>query len=87
MKYLTAEQIAMRAERFEGRRNTAEINRLFRRQDQSNLWPVNNKFDATERAIRRVRKFCHDGGYTCTGLEYALNLDSELSRIVNDEVG
>lgn len=87
MKYLTAEQIAMRAEQFEGRRNTTEINRLFRRQDQSNLWPVSNKFDATERAIRRVRHWRHEGGYPNVGLEYALALDSELSRIVNDEVG
>lgn len=87
MKILSPEQIAMRAERFNGMRNTAEINRLFRRQDESHKWPVRNKFDATERAIRRVRKWRHEGGYPNIGLEYALALDSELSRIVNDEVG
>lgn len=86
MRYLTPEQIARKAEPFNGRRNTAEINRLFRAQDDSHLFPVNNRFDATERAIRRVRKFNQAGGYCSVGLEYAYAIDSELSHIVNNEV-
>jgi hypothetical protein len=86
MRYLTPEQIAEKAEPYNGRRNTAEINRLFRAQDDSHLFPVNNRFDATERAIQRVRKRNRLCGYHSMGLEYAYALDSELSRIVNKEV-
>jgi len=80
---LTPYQIAERAERYEGRANIAAINRLFRRQDESHLWPINGRFDATERAIRRVRRLARDGACIEPGLEYALALDSEISAIVN----
>ncbi len=82
---LTPYQIAERAERYEGRANIAEINRLFRRQDESHLWPINGRFDATERAIRRVRRLARDGACIEPGLEYALALDAELSAIVNGD--
>ena len=80
---LTPYQIAERAERYEGRANIAEINRLFRRQDESHLYPINGRFDATERAIRRLRRFAREGACIEPGLEYALALDAELSAIVN----
>lgn len=80
---LTPYQIADRAERYNGTRNRAAINRLFRRQDESHLWPVCNRFDATERAIRRLRRLQQDGLCLGDGLEYALALDAELSAIVN----
>jgi hypothetical protein len=80
---LTPEQIADRADRFNGRANIAAINRLFRRQDESHLWPIRNRFNATERAIRRLRR----DGYYCGGFEYAYALDSEISRIVNSDIG
>ena len=83
---LTAETIANRADRFTGRANTAAINRTFRRMDQSHLWPILGKFDATERAIRRVRKDFAECGMICEGLEYALALESEVSAIVNGGV-
>jgi hypothetical protein len=59
------------------------INRLFRAQDDSDLWPVNGHFNATERAIRRLRRLqiAEHGG-----LEYALCLHAEIGRIVNQEV-
>lgn len=48
------------------------------------LWPICGRFNATERAIRRLQRTAE---YTYTdGLEYALALDSEISRIVNGEV-
>lgn len=81
-QYLSAEQIADKAERFNGTRNTAEINRLYRQQDESHLYPIRGRFNATDRAIRRIRRL----GFSTVGLEYALNIDSELSRIVNSEV-
>jgi len=82
---LTPYQIAERAERYEGRANITEINRLFRRQDESHLWPINGRFDATERAIRRLRRLAREGACIEPGLEYALALDAELSAIVNGD--
>jgi len=82
---LTPYQIAERAERYEGRANIAAINRLFRRQDESHLWPINGRFDATERAIRRLRRLAREGACIEPGLEYALALDAEISTIVNGD--
>ena len=47
------------------------------------MWPINGRFDATERAIRRVRRYMREAGDDLSGLAYALALDAELSRIVN----
>ena len=75
--------IVERAERYNGRANRAAINRAFRAADESHLWPINGRFDATERAIRAVRRYMRESGYDLAGLEYALAVDGELSRIVN----
>jgi hypothetical protein len=83
MERLTAEQIADRAEPFQGRTNTVAINRAFRAQDESALFPVSGRFNATERAIRQTRANFRDMGEPCEGLAYALSLDAALSRIVN----
>jgi len=61
---------------------TRRINAYFRANDESHKWPICNKFNATERAIRRLRKLKHYAG----GLEYFYALDSEISQIVNAEV-
>jgi len=84
MTYLTAEQIAKQAEGLEGRSNIACINRLYRRQDESHLFPINGEFDATERAIRKAREYARANG-AVYGLEYAYMLDGLLSEIVNAE--
>lgn len=60
-----------------------KINRLFRQNDDSHLWPICNEFDATERAIRRVRKLMRHNG-AMAGFEYAYALDQEISLIVNN---
>jgi len=57
-----------------------EINRHFRNEDESHLFPICGKFNVTERAIRKVRKQGLNGG-----LEYYLALETEIGRIVNDE--
>ena len=80
---MNLDAIVERAERYTGRANRAAINRAYRRADESHLYPVNNRFDATERAIRRVRRYMRDSGYNLEGLEYAMALDAELSAIVN----
>ena len=80
---LTPYQIAERAERFDGIQNRAEINRLFRKQDESHLYPICGRFDATERAIRRLQRLQREGLCIEDGLEYALALDETISNIVN----
>jgi len=59
-----------------------QINAYFRSIDESHLWPVYNRFDATERAIRGLRR-SGEGCLSDGGLEYFLALDGEISRIVN----
>ena len=59
-----------------------KINKIAREQDESNLFPINNQFNATERAIRKIRK----QDINRAGLEYALALDQEISDIVNNQI-
>jgi hypothetical protein len=84
MEYLTAEQIASACENLDGRANKAAINKMFREQDDSHLWPINGRFNVTERAIRKARWFQRETGVELVGLEYAYFLEEETSRIVND---
>lgn len=81
----TAEQIANETDNKEGLANIKAINKIYRAQDESDLWPVNNRFNATERAIRRVRAFARSNG-AIYGLEYCYALEHELSSIVNSIV-
>jgi len=62
--------------------STRVINSYFRANDDSHNWPICNKFNVTERAIRRLRKTQMYNG----GLEYFMALDNEISSIVNSEV-
>lgn len=61
-----------------------DINKVFRAADESHLWPINRRFNATERAIRRLRRRCRKGLCLNGGYEYALALDAEISSVVND---
>lgn len=82
----TAEQIAQQTERFNNHySNRREINRLFREQDDSRLWPINGRFNATDRAIRRAQRFMRNTGYNMAGLEYAYFLENEIGLIVNSQ--
>ena len=85
MSNLTAEQIVKVAEK---KSDTVLgqiriINRMFRKQDDFNLGPINSKFSVTERAIRRVREYKKAGAMS--PLEYALALENEESAIVNND--
>ena len=82
MEYLTAEQIADKTENTEGLSNIRAINKLYRQQDESSLYPINNRFNVTERAIRQSRKFQQSSG-AIYGLEYCYHLESLISSIVN----
>jgi len=81
-RILTAEDIASRTEHLDGISNIRAINRLYRDQDESHLYPINGDFDATERAIRRARAFRQEGGEVL-GLEYCYLMEQILSDIVN----
>lgn len=63
-----------------------QINAIFRGRDDSALWPICGRFNATDRAIRRLRKLRRDGLELAPGLEYWLALEAEISRIVNSEL-
>ena len=59
-----------------------KINAYFRATDESHKWPICNKFDVTERAIRHLRKTgLFNGGY-----EYFYALETEISNIVNSSI-
>jgi len=86
MTILTSEQIALKCDDIQNpRSNRTAINRLYREQDESDLWPIKGRFNVTERAIRRARAFIRDSGIEMSGLEYAYFLDSAMSEIVNNE--
>ena len=84
MENLTPEQIAEYTDDLNGLANIRAINKLYREQDESYLWPINNRFNVTERAIRKARQFQRDAG-AVYGLEYSLLLDSIMSNIVNSQ--
>jgi hypothetical protein len=58
------------------------INAYFRAKDESYKWPICGRFDATERAIRRL----HLQGQGLQGLGYFQALEAEIGRIVHDAV-
>lgn len=62
-----------------------EINRHFRNEDESHLFPICGKFNVTERAIRKLREYRRQGMVINEGLEYYLALEAEIGNIVNDE--
>jgi hypothetical protein len=54
-------------------------------QDESNLWPIRGRFNATKRAIKKAQWFMRETGEDLTGLEYSYLLDLIMSEIVNNE--
>jgi hypothetical protein len=83
-QYFIAENIAEKTKHLDGKNNREAINYVYRQMNESHLWPINNKFDVTERAIRKIRK---QEQFTekSYGLEYCLALENEISDIVNNE--
>ena len=66
-----------------GTANIAAINKFFRITDTSHKYPVCGRFNATERAIRKVRKTRSDGCGPDDGLPYILALNKEISQSMN----
>ena len=77
------ENIARLFRHLDGRTNRKAIFTHFRNLDESNLYPILNDFNATERAIRRLYTFEQKSGEYLTDLELCLFLDSEISNIIN----
>ncbi len=84
--HITAENIAATVADLNGIAERRAINRLYRLQDESALWPVCGRFNVTERAIRRAAKFERESGVALGGLEYCYFLESALSDIVNGDI-
>ena len=61
-----------------------QINAFFRKNDESRLYPICGRFNATERAIRRIRNYRRQGMCVEPGYEYYLTLENEIREIVND---
>lgn len=78
-----AEQIANLTKNKTGIANHKAINTLYRSIDASKLWPVRGRFNITERAIRKARKFQQQSGCVY-GLEYCYLLEEIMSKIVNN---
>jgi hypothetical protein len=81
-KIKTAEEIARLTNGKDGLANIKAINKLYRNQDESHLWPVNCDFSIVERAIRQARQFQRDT-QAVYGLEYCYLLEGIISDIVN----
>ena len=60
----------------------ATIDRVLLAADDSRLWPIRGKFNATARAIRCVRRLYPQ----VRGLEYYLTVDAMITEIVNKAV-
>ena len=85
MEILTAEKIAELTDKKYGLANIRAINKLYRSQDDSHLWPINNKFNVTDRAIRKLnREYTRYNG-AIYGLEYCYCLENIMSEIVNND--
>ena len=80
---LTAEKIAELTDDLNGIENIKAINKLYRQQDESNLWPVSGKFNLTERCFRKAREFQRASG-AVYGLEYCYLIENIMSEIVNN---
>jgi len=86
MELKTAEQIAEETDNLPESANIKAINKRYRAQDDSHKWPINGRFNATDRAIRQARKFQEDTGQALYGLEYCYLLEELMSKIVNETI-
>lgn len=62
------------------------LNNALRENDESHLWPINGKFNVTERAIRRQSKIFNEYGYGReNAYSYLYAVECTISYIVNVE--
>jgi len=81
-----AENIAILYQDLDGREHRSAIFKHYRGIDESHLYPVIGDFDVTQRSIERLYRFEREYGQRLYGLELCLWLDTQMSKIVNNEV-
>lgn len=62
-----------------------EVNKIFRQQDESHLWPICGRYNVTDKAIRKAQWFQRESGCALEGLEYIYFVYEEIGRIVNSD--
>lgn len=65
------------------RKDIIEANAFMLRRDDSHLWPISGKFNATKRCIRRLRYLMRMGLVVDSPLEYTTILEDMISAVVN----
>lgn len=60
-----------------------KVNKILRKGDESHLWPISSRFNATERAIRWYSRVYFPANGPCTVLEYIEGINSLISGYVN----
>lgn len=61
-----------------------KINKIMRKRDDSHLWPINGRYNATDRAIRWYNRVYFEANGPCSALEYCLGLEQIISNYVNN---
>lgn len=83
---LTAEQINNQTSHIESPEAQVEaMKAIFLEKDDSSLYPINGRFNATERAFNNIALLEEANG-PLYGLEFALSVEHEISEIVNAEL-
>ena len=77
------ENIAAKFQHLNGKTNRSGIFTHFRNKDESYLFPIFNRFNVTEKAIRQLYKYEKASGEYLIGLDLCYFLNSEISNIVN----
>ncbi len=79
-----AENISVMYQHLEDAAHRKAIFSHYMKMDESNLYPILGRFNATSIAIKRLHKFERGYEECLYGLELCLFLDAEISNIVND---
>lgn len=62
-----------------------KLNRLLRQRDDSSLWPICGRFNATDRAIRWYSRRYFAANGPCSAYEYVLGVEAKVSEYVNSQ--
>lgn len=60
-----------------------KVNKLLRARDDSHLYPINGRYNATDRAIKYYSRVIVPGCGVVSVLEYALSIEGIISNYVN----
>jgi hypothetical protein len=71
---------------FESTSNTSIlrcVNKILRSRDDSHLWPISGKYNATNRAIRYYSRIYFNNNGPCSVYEYISGINQLISNYVN----